>query len=174
MSIELTWGEKLTDLRNEREMTLTEVAEQTGISVSTISNYENDVGSMKVENLCKLLQVYGVKFEEFYGLAWSDYQEDLKTFQRYGFSEKFFRELVLLEKYNEHQITKCLNLLCESPLYSLTVFENLLQAFDPSNYEKLKSLSLEFSHDAAMRFLLEPVFQALAAMVEGQVPEFQS
>ena len=42
MQIKLTTGERLTDLRREHNLTLEQVAEQTGIVKSTLSNYEND------------------------------------------------------------------------------------------------------------------------------------
>ena len=53
-----------------------------------------------------------------------------------------------------------------SPLSAVSIFENILRAFDSAYYEKLKSLSPEFSHDASMRFLLEPVVQSLILIFE--------
>ncbi len=176
MSIKLTLGEKLTDLRQGKKMTLKEVAEQTGLSIATISNYENNKNNTTHESLRKLLEVYGVTEEDFYGIKLSDYQKDLNTFKRYGFSEKFFHELVLFEKYGEQQISKCLNLLFDlndSPLSAVSVFESIMQAFDPTYHEKLKSLSSEFSHDASMRLLLEPVVQSLTMVFEELHPEFK-
>lgn len=171
----LTLGEKLADLRKEKKMTLKEVAKQTGLSISTISIYENDTRPPTAESLCKLLQVYGVTIEEIYGIESSDsqeQQEDLKTFKRYGFSEKFFRGFVLLEKYDGQLIAKCLNRLFESPVSSLIFFEKLSRALDPAYHKKLASLSSVFSHDASMRFLLEPVIESLILMFEAQYPEF--
>ena len=42
MRTKLTTGERLTDLRQEHNLTLEQVSEQTGIVKSTLSNYEND------------------------------------------------------------------------------------------------------------------------------------
>lgn len=172
MSTELTPGEKLCDLRLGKKMTLKEVAERTRLSVSTISNYENGKG-LTAESLCKLLEVYGVTAEEFYGLD-PNYQESWEIFKRYGFSEKFFQQLYFMEKYDGQLIAKCLNRLFESPVSSLIFFEKLSRALDPAYHKKLASLSSEFSHDASMRFLLEPVIESLILMFEAQYPEFRS
>ena len=177
MSVMLTDGEKLTDLRKEKEMTLAKVAEKSGLSISTISNYENDKSSPTYDNLCKILEVYGVPIGKFMGIVYAEYEEDLNTFNRYGLSEKFFQEFLLFEKYDEQQISKCLNLLFSlnnSPLSAVSIFENILRAFDSAYYEKLKSLSPEFSHDASMRFLLEPVVQSLILIFEELHPEFRT
>ena len=171
MSIRLTLGEKLTDLRKEKKLTLAKVAEKTGLSVSTISNYENDK-EITAESLCKLLEVYGITADEFYGLD-PNYGKGLEIFKQYGFSEEFFREIFLLSEYDGQQIAKCLNRLFESPLCMPAFFENLSQALDPAYHEKMKNLFPEFSHDAAMRFLLEPVFQSLIVMFEALYPEYK-
>lgn len=172
MELESNLGEKLADLRNDRKMKLKDAAKKSGLSYSLISKYENNNCAPTIESLLKLLDAYGVTTEEFYGVEWSDYQKDLSTFKRYGFSEDFFREFVLWEKYGGHLITKCLNLLFEPPLHSFTFFENLSQALDPENHEKLASLFPGLSHDASMRFLLEPVFQSLIVMFEEKYPQF--
>lgn len=172
MSTELTPGERLCDLRKDKGMTLTEVAKQTGLSTSTISNYENGK-ELTAESLCKLLKVYGVTADEFYGLD-PDYQKSWEIFERYGFSENFFQQFYFMEKDDRQQIAKCLNRLFESPVSSLIFFEKLSQALDPAYHKKMASQSSEFSHDVSMRFLLEPVIQSLILMFEAQYPEFRS
>lgn len=176
MNVPLTVGEKLGDLRDKSKMKLEEVAEKTKLSASTISNYENNKSSPTYDNLCKILEVYGVPIGNFFGMVYTKYEEDLNTFNRYGLNEKFFQEFLLFEKYDDHQISKCLNLLFglkNSPLSAVSVFENILRAFDPAYHEKLKSLSPEFSHDASMRLLLEPVVQSLILIFEELHPEFR-
>ena len=42
MQIKLTTGERLRDVRREHNLTLEQVAEQTGIVNSILSNYESD------------------------------------------------------------------------------------------------------------------------------------
>lgn len=177
MNVPLTMGEQLTDLRKEKKMTLAKVAEKSGLSISTISNYENDKSSPTYDNLCKMLEVYEIPIGKFLDTVYSEYEEDLSTFKRYGLNEKFFHEFLLFEKYNDRQISRCLNLLFSlnnSPLSAVSIFENILRAFDSAYYEKLKSLSPEFSHDASMRFLLEPVVQSLILIFEELHPEFRT
>lgn len=173
--MKITMAEKLKDLRVGKGMTLKQAAEKAGLSASTISNYEDTENprTPTAESLCKLLEVYGVTVDEFFGIEGADYEKDLKTFQRYGFSEKFFKEFVFLEQYNDHQIAECLNRLFEPPLFKLTFFENLSKALDPANYKKLVSQFPEFTHEASMRFLLEPVVQSLILMLEEQYSQFK-
>lgn len=174
MEIDLTVGEKLADLRKSRGMTLNDVAEQSGLSPSTISDYENDTYRPTAKSMVKLLSVYGVTIDEFYGFDWSDYQKDLEIFKKYGFSKDFFEAVALYEKYSGHEITKCLNLLFEPPFCSLDLFENLLRAFDPALHEELANLSVKLLPDASMRFLLEPVFTTLTIIFHTKYPEFSS
>ena len=68
MGLESTIGEKLSDLRNDRKMTLNDVAKRSKLSVSTISGYENGKNPPTHESLVKLLAVYGVTIDEFYGI----------------------------------------------------------------------------------------------------------
>lgn len=175
MSTDLTWGEKLEDLRKERNMTLAEAAERSGLSASLISKYENGVCKITAKSLCKLLPVYGITVDKFYGIKWSDYDKDLRVFQRYGFSEKFFQEFVLFEKYGEQQISKCLNLLfdlSDTSLSAVSVFDSILQAFDLTYHEEFARLSIKPPHYAFMRCLLEPVIQALTLIFETKYPKF--
>ena len=124
-----------------------------------------------------MLEVYEIPIGKFLDTVYSEYEEDLSTFKRYGLNEKFFHEFLLFEKYDDRQISRCLNLLFSlnnSPLSAVSIFENILRAFDSAYYEKLKSLSPEFSHDASMRFLLEPVVQSLILIFEELHPEFRT
>src|SRR5215217_6963857 len=59
-----TLGPRLRTLRKEREATLTEIADETGISVSTLSRLESGERRPTLELLLPLARVYGVTLDE--------------------------------------------------------------------------------------------------------------
>lgn len=64
METKLTIGERLKDLRVERDMNQKDVENQAGISTSTLSTYENDtVGNVNVAAIIKLAEFYEVQPE---------------------------------------------------------------------------------------------------------------
>ena len=70
MQIKLTTGERLTDLRRDHNLTLEQVAEQTGIVKSTLSNYENDrKPDVNLNALEKLAALYHVDMGYLLGLT---------------------------------------------------------------------------------------------------------
>ena len=62
---------RLRELRRASGMSQKDVAEKTGLGVRTISSFESGsrIDSMKVSQLAKLLDVYGVTEREFFGGA---------------------------------------------------------------------------------------------------------
>lgn len=70
MNSKLTTGEKLKDLRVEKNLTLEELANVVHLSVSTLSNYEND-GSLDLSavNILKLAEYYGVSTDYLLGIT---------------------------------------------------------------------------------------------------------
>ena len=74
MNVPLTMGEQLTDLRKEKKMTLAKVAEKSGLSISTISNYENDKSSPTYDNLVKCWKYMRFRLENF----WTQYILNMK------------------------------------------------------------------------------------------------
>ena len=68
MNSKLTTGEKLKDLRVEKDLTLEELANEVHLSASTLSNYEND-GSIDLSavNILKLAEYYGVSTDYLLG-----------------------------------------------------------------------------------------------------------
>lgn len=64
METKLTIGERLKDLRVERDMNQKDVENQAGIPTSTLSTYENDtVGNVNVAAITKLAEFYEVQPE---------------------------------------------------------------------------------------------------------------
>ncbi len=59
-----TVGPRLRNLRKERETTLTDLAAETGISVSTLSRLESGERRPTLELLLRLAQAYGVTLDE--------------------------------------------------------------------------------------------------------------
>ena len=61
MKTKLTIGERLKDLRVERDMNQKDVENQAGIPTSTLSTYENDtVGNVNMAAIIKLAEFYEV------------------------------------------------------------------------------------------------------------------
>ena len=65
MNIKLTLGERLKDLRVERNLKLETLAEQTGLSKSALSKYESDdVTDLSIYAVTTLAEFYGVTTSE--------------------------------------------------------------------------------------------------------------
>jgi transcriptional regulator with XRE-family HTH domain len=60
-------GPRLKALRQRRQTTLTDVSEQTGISVSTLSRLESGQRRPNLELLLPLARAYGVPLDELVG-----------------------------------------------------------------------------------------------------------
>ncbi len=59
----MTFGERLKQSRNRKQMTQEQVAQRIGIDFTTISKYENDRSQPDNEVLQKLAQLYGVSID---------------------------------------------------------------------------------------------------------------
>lgn len=161
--------DKLNELRVSRNWTLAQAAEKTGLSVSTISNYENNRSEPTVESLIALSKAYDIPLEEFFKVEWSEYDNDLAIFKRYGFSDAFFQTLFLSRKMNDKSMVECLNYLLDDPIFAYcSLFEELLQAFNIENHRKINELSISLPYDASFRCLLEPAIQTLYMIFEAK------
>ncbi len=70
MKIQLTLQEKLKDLRTERKLTLDELAQQVGLSKSSLSKYESDgYNDISPYSLGVLARFYGVSADYLLGLT---------------------------------------------------------------------------------------------------------
>lgn len=70
MQIKLTIQERLKDLRNERNLTLEQLAEKTGLSKSALGNYEsNEFKDISPFAIVKLSEFYGVSTDYLLGLT---------------------------------------------------------------------------------------------------------
>ncbi|MCR4691773.1 MAG: helix-turn-helix domain-containing protein [Lachnospiraceae bacterium] len=70
MKINLTISEKLKDLRKEKNLSLEELAEKTGLSRSALGSYEvNDFKDITHTTIIKLAQFYGVSTDYILGLT---------------------------------------------------------------------------------------------------------
>ena len=68
MNIKLTLGERLKDLRVERNLKLETLAEQTGLSKSALSKYESDdVTDLSIYAVTTLAEFYGVTTDYLLG-----------------------------------------------------------------------------------------------------------
>ena len=70
MNIKLTLGERLKDLRVERNLKLEMLAEQTGLSKSALSKYESDdVTDLSIYAVTTLAEFYGVTTDYLLGVT---------------------------------------------------------------------------------------------------------
>lgn len=70
MNAKLTIQERLKDLRNDRHLTLEQLAEATGLSRSALGNYEsNDFKDISPFSIATLAQFYGVSTDYLLGLT---------------------------------------------------------------------------------------------------------
>ena len=70
MNIKLTLGERLKDLRVERNLKLETLAEQTGLSKSALSKYESDdVTDLSIYAVTTLAEFYGVTTDYLRGVT---------------------------------------------------------------------------------------------------------
>jgi transcriptional regulator with XRE-family HTH domain len=78
-------GPRLKALRQHRQITLADVSEQTGISVSTLSRLESGQRRPNLELLLPLARAYGVPLDELVGApATGDPRIHLRPMQRHG------------------------------------------------------------------------------------------
>lgn len=163
-------GDRLYDLRKDKEMTLQSAAEKSGISYSTISKYENGDTTIKWELLKKLLAAYDTTLPEFLGFELTEYGKDLETFQRYGLSEEFYQELLVNDKFGLYKwlynMADILNILTEYPLVAHSLFEGLSHFFDYELHKEIgqrinRKSPVVFPDETTQRMMLEPVVQEL-------------
>ena len=76
----MTFGQRLIELREEQGIFQKELAAHLNVSISTISNYENDIHYPDVIILCKLADFFHVTID--YLLGRTDYRYDPATLNR--------------------------------------------------------------------------------------------
>ncbi|MBQ7139942.1 MAG: helix-turn-helix transcriptional regulator [Bacilli bacterium] len=59
-------SEELRSIRAKKKLTIESVAEQSGVNKDTISRYENNLVSMQIDILEKLLNFYDIDFSIFF------------------------------------------------------------------------------------------------------------
>jgi len=62
------FGYRLRELRENKELTQTQVAKRLGLSKTTISGYENNIKTPSLDVLVKLSTLYGVSSDYILGL----------------------------------------------------------------------------------------------------------
>ena len=91
-------GQRLRELRESRNLTLESLAEKVGIAYNTIGSYERGERFPKPINLQKLLDFYGVTFEELTGEApieFADLPGTDQLYQKYTTLQERHRQLAL-------------------------------------------------------------------------------
>lgn len=87
---------RIRDLREDRDLRQSDLAEQTGIDQRTISNYETGKTSPDAYALIKLADFFGVSIDYLVGRVKYDYYTSKKKIQAI---EKIQKQLEELKKY---------------------------------------------------------------------------
>lgn len=77
--INISTASKLRGLRAERNLTLEEVAEKTGINKDTISRYENSNVSMQLWILDRLVNCYDTSLDIFFKNIYDKMQNNIES-----------------------------------------------------------------------------------------------
>lgn len=165
-------GERLKDFRVKSNMTMEQVADKTGFSVGTISNYENGKTSPNFRDLQTLLFTYGATLYDYFGIKKADYENDYDVFKKYGLSESFYCELFFTKYCRQHDdMVNCLNLIFNTPMYASQLFEDLTRFFNVSLHEQIDLIPINHYLDTSVRILLEPVIHELENIFYAIHPE---
>lgn len=166
-------ADKLMDLRKESGMTLEQVAKESGISISTLSNYENGNSEPNAYVLEDILAVYQCTLGDFLDVVPTDYGTALKVFQAYGLGEDFLRELEMQRLFSKrglsYDMAGILNLISKYPLEAQSFYKALENFFDYHNHEQLSykitqgttERGVRLPGQTVARMLIEPVVCAL-------------
>lgn len=108
-------GSRIKELREERKLTRSELAQLLGVTVGAISNYENEVSSPKEPILFKLIETLGCDANYLFqdAIKMSEIKNDvtypeLQHIKKYRDLDEHGREMVnfTLEKEYERSISK--------------------------------------------------------------------
>ena len=94
-------GQKLENLRQNMNMTQSDITDEVGISRKTVSSIENG-SNFSVENLVKLLITYN-RIEPFLNMLSLPYDFDIKEYKKElkAFNHKFKNEWWYKQKFGE-------------------------------------------------------------------------
>ena len=65
--VELTFGERLQDLRKKRKLSQEYVGKVIGVDRTTVGSYENDEMYPRYENIVKLAELFNVSYDYLFG-----------------------------------------------------------------------------------------------------------
>ncbi len=114
-------GEKLRNLRIQKNLTQEELGERTDLSKGYISQLERDLSSPSMETFFSILEVLGVTPEQFFSqqpleqkIVYNEEESTLYYDEEHGYEQKWNLSLLLLIKMAN---TKRLNLLYQKHLF---------------------------------------------------------
>lgn len=172
-NLRLILGVKLKQLRTERDMSLSELAARSGLSVSYLSEIEKGKKYPTPDKILRLAQAIGVSFDELVSAQVSDSLDSLSTFLKSPLIQEFPFELFGIQPRD------LVGLITESPQEAGAFIQTLLeigQSYDMSveqflfaalrSYQKmhanyfddLEQAAEEFAH--SHRWGIEPPLDA--------------
>ena len=62
-----TFGQRITNLRKEKELTQNDIAEKIGVTAQAVSKWENDQATPDIDILIKLSDIFEISLDELLG-----------------------------------------------------------------------------------------------------------
>lgn len=117
-SIKIVFGERLKALRNEKQKTLRELAENLNIPYSTLANYERGEREPSYENLVTIADFFGVTTDYLIG------RSDFKTPE-----EEYLRDLIKRNLDVKHHVDND-----EFILFLIELFKSMVTIYEFDNF----------------------------------------
>lgn len=97
----MTFGEKLTSLRKQSNMTQQDIAEKLMVSRQAVAKWERDVGLPDLDNVSKLSAIFNVKVDQLL-----DYKIESIKYEENGIVETIDKENSKLKNVNDFVLSK--------------------------------------------------------------------
>lgn len=143
---DLTFGERLQDLRKDKKLKLKDVENETGISQSSLSNYENaeTPEGIGLHNLLELARFYNVSIPYLLGETEAYKPEDKEL----GLSNDFMTHVKInkiLLKYGvvDYDIIEVLNDLFRNPIIVDDIFDAISKYLNSEKRDSIYSAMLK-------------------------------
>ncbi|WP_052446790.1 helix-turn-helix domain-containing protein [Candidatus Soleaferrea massiliensis] len=115
-------GDRLRNLREEKDMKQIELAAALNVVPSTISNYENEVSAPEYEALVKLARYFNVSTDYLLGnsvtrMSWEDANTDIKIIGGKVASLKIIENIIHLDLQDRTTLINLINALLNQQKY---------------------------------------------------------
>ncbi len=156
MDIKTIFANRLKQLREENELSQSELGEQLGVSRGTISFYESQKRTADIEFLAAAAKFFGVDYDYLMGVSSarigkSDAQ---KTLDDMGLSDN---TIAFIKEQNVQYLTNPINILCGDNIYGTPAKSTVLSFFNSIMLYFFYSTKSEFSNNNIEELGIEPI-----------------